>query len=84
MWDGLALRDAAYTSDATMMSVSHSGFTDEESGIDHYIWCVGVTVEDDLHDCHNIGLQLQASIVLETTVQSGLLFIYCMCCFMHS
>ena len=71
VWDGLGLHDAMYSNNNTAVSVSLSGFTDVESGIDHYMWCVGVASEDDLHACHNIGLHLQDTVVLENTITSG-------------
>ena len=71
VWDGLGLYDLEYTNNAIKVSVSHSGFSDEQSGIHHYLWCVGTTAEGNLKACHNIGLRLQATVALGSSVKSG-------------
>ena len=77
VWDGLGLHDLEYTNNAGDVSVSHSGFSDEQSGIHHYVWCVGTKAEGNLKACHNIGLRLQATAHLDSIVKSGKVLLQC-------
>ena len=70
----LGLHDVEYQNSSTLISASWHGFTDLESYIDHYEWCVGRTpdsTDDSVLQCTDVGMQLSASKTLEVPLTGG-------------
>ncbi|XP_077997650.1 uncharacterized protein LOC144450798 isoform X2 [Glandiceps talaboti] len=72
VYDGLGLHDANYQNMTDMVSSSWHGFSDLQSSIDHYMWCIGSTSgAEDVLPCENVGLRLSASKSLNTPLHNG-------------
>ncbi|XP_002736788.1 uncharacterized protein LOC100378079, partial [Saccoglossus kowalevskii] len=62
VYDGFGLHDAEYQNITDTISASWHGFSDLQSYISHYLWCVGSSPgAEDIVACENVGLQLSAS-----------------------
>ncbi|XP_033637440.1 uncharacterized protein LOC117298344 isoform X1 [Asterias rubens] len=75
VFDGIDLHDVEYQNSSTLISASWHGFTDLESYIDHYEWCVGRTpdsTDDNVLQCTDVGMQLSASTTLEVPLTGGI------------
>ncbi|XP_070571538.1 uncharacterized protein [Ptychodera flava] len=72
VYDGLGLEDNDYQNSTTVVSASWHGFSDLESSIDHYIWCVGRSPgAEDILPCHDVGLHLSKAETLDLPITSG-------------
>ena len=77
------LHDLEYQNSSTLISASWHGFTDLESYIDHYEWCVGRTpdsTDQSVLQCTDVGMQLSSSKMLEIPLTGGkfsVITIYC-------
>ncbi|XP_070570802.1 uncharacterized protein [Ptychodera flava] len=72
VYDGLGLHDADYQNNTDVVAASWKGFTDLESFIDYYRWCVGSSPgNDDILPCENVGLRLSASRKLTNPLYNG-------------
>ncbi|XP_071798435.1 uncharacterized protein [Asterias amurensis] len=75
VFDGIGLHDVEYQNSSTLISASWHGFTDLESYIDHYEWCVGRTpdsTDDSVLQCIDVGMQLFASTTLLVPLTGGI------------
>ena len=72
VWDGHGFADQDYSSDDHRVSAWWRGFSDNESYIDHYEWCVGTTPgAQDVWPCHDVGLHTRMTVVLPAVLSSG-------------
>ncbi|XP_078657344.1 uncharacterized protein LOC144903237 [Branchiostoma floridae x Branchiostoma belcheri] len=72
VYDGLGLHDADYQNDSHAVWATWHGFSDLESYIHHYIWCVGSSPgAEDLLACRDVGVQISATEKLTQTLVSG-------------
>lgn len=72
VWDGTWLHDQEITADNMTLSASLRGFSDEESFIDHYIWCVGTEPgSDNILACHDVRLQLRLEETTSISIDNG-------------
>ena len=67
--DGCGYHDVEYLSDTDMVTASWQGFFDDESGIDHYVWCVDS--EDFKTTCQNVGLAQQMTKTIDHNITNG-------------
>ncbi|XP_077866322.1 uncharacterized protein LOC144354078 [Saccoglossus kowalevskii] len=75
VYDGLGVHDADYQNYSNKVSASWYGFSDLESSIHHYLWCVGSAPGyEDILTCTNMGLHLSASDTIQNSIQSGMLY----------
>ncbi|XP_071784665.1 uncharacterized protein [Asterias amurensis] len=75
VFDGIDLHDLEYQNSSTVISASWHGFTDLESYIDHYEWCVGRSPDSTDHSvlqCTDVGMRLSASKMLEVPLTGGI------------
>ena len=62
VWDGRGLTDQDYSQDNWTVSAWWRGFSDDQSYIDHYEWCVGTQPgKQDVVSCHDVGLHTRTS-----------------------
>ena len=54
VWDSISVHDRTSGADTNIVEVSFAGFTDDESYIDHYEWCVGSNNEQVKRICHMV------------------------------
>ncbi|KAK2183533.1 hypothetical protein NP493_308g03123 [Ridgeia piscesae] len=72
VWDGRSLTDQDYSSDNLTVSAWWRGFSDDESYIDHYEWCVGTEPgKDDVVTCRDVGLHTRSTTPLSSVMQPG-------------
>ncbi|KAK2161993.1 hypothetical protein NP493_1549g00025 [Ridgeia piscesae] len=72
VWDGCGLADHDYSSDNRTVSAWWRGFSDDESYIDHYDWCVGTAPgKQDVVTCQDVGLHTRSTAELSSIVSSG-------------
>ena len=72
VWDGRGLSDHDYSSDNRTVSAWWRGFSDDESYIDHYDWCVGTAPgKQDVVTCRDVGLHTRSTAELSSTKSSG-------------
>ncbi|XP_070573737.1 uncharacterized protein [Ptychodera flava] len=70
--DGLGIYDSEYQNSSTIVAASWHGFSDLQSSIHHYIWCVGNTPgADDVLPCRDVGLHLSMATTSEYGLISG-------------
>ena len=85
VWDGRGLSDHDYSSDNRTVSAWWRGFSDDESYIDHYDWCVGTAPgKQDVVTCRDVGLHTRSTAELSSIVSSGMTWIlicrlFCIC-----
>jgi len=73
VWDGRGLSDHDYSSDNRTVSAWWRGFSDDESYIDHYDWCVGTAPgKQDVVTCRDVGLHTRSTAELSAIVSSGM------------
>ena len=76
VWDGCGLADHDYSSDNRTVSAWWRGFSDDESYIDHYDWCVGTARgKQDVVTCQDVGLHTRSTAELSSVVSSGITWI---------
>eukprot|EP00058_Branchiostoma_floridae_P023180 XP_002608670.1 hypothetical protein BRAFLDRAFT_73893 [Branchiostoma floridae] len=72
VYDGFGLHDADYQNDSLTVWATWHGFSDLESYIHHYIWCVGSSPgAEDILPCRDVGVALSASEKLDQSLISG-------------
>ncbi|XP_078585869.1 uncharacterized protein LOC144867679 [Branchiostoma floridae x Branchiostoma japonicum] len=72
VYDGFGLHDADYQNDSLTVWATWHGFSDLESYIRHYIWCVGSSPgAEDILPCRDVGVALYASEKLDQSLISG-------------
>ncbi|KAI8519528.1 hypothetical protein Bbelb_027850, partial [Branchiostoma belcheri] len=72
VYDGLGLHDADYQNDSNTVWATWHGFSDLESYIHHYVWCVGSSPgAEDLLTCRDVGVQISATEKLTQALVSG-------------
>ena len=77
VWDGRGLADQDYSSDNQTVSAWWRGFSDDESYIEHYEWCVGTEPgREDVVTCRHVGLHTRSTAELSSAQSSGLLDFY--------
>ena len=70
--DGRGLADQDYSRDNRTVSAWWRGFSDDQSYIDHYIWCVGTQPgRDDVMACRDVGLHTHRTAQLPSAQVSG-------------
>ncbi|XP_070573612.1 uncharacterized protein [Ptychodera flava] len=70
--DGLGVHDADHQNSSTLVSASWYGFSDLQSSIHHYKWCVGSQPGlEDIFPCRDVGLHLSMSVELDVPMTSG-------------
>ena len=83
VWDGRGLSDHDYSSDNRTVSAWWRGFSDDESYIDHYDWCVGTAPgKQDVVTCRDVGLHTRSTAELSSIVgydMDSLYLIYLIC-----
>ncbi|XP_076075248.1 uncharacterized protein LOC143046131 isoform X2 [Mytilus galloprovincialis] len=74
VYDGLGLNDIKYQNKSDIASASWHGFTDTESGIIKYTWCVGTNRNDkdcDIVPWKTIGMHTSVSTSLQNHLNNG-------------
>ncbi|XP_078573997.1 uncharacterized protein LOC144860568 isoform X2 [Branchiostoma floridae x Branchiostoma japonicum] len=72
VYDGLGLHDADYQNDSLTVWATWHGFSDLESYIHHYVWCVGSSPgAEDILPCRDVGVQISASEKVTQALTSG-------------
>ncbi|KAI8509825.1 hypothetical protein Bbelb_122530 [Branchiostoma belcheri] len=72
VYDGLGLHDADYQNDSYTVLATWHGYSDLESYIHHYIWCVGSSPgAEDLLTCRDVGVQISATEKLTQALTPG-------------
>ena len=72
VWDGRGITDQDYSRDNQTVSAWWRGFSDDQSYIDHYVWCVGTEPsKQDVVTCHNVGLHTRSTAQLSTAQSPG-------------
>ncbi|XP_070572874.1 uncharacterized protein [Ptychodera flava] len=70
--DGLGIHDSDYQNSSTIVAASWHGFSDLQSSIHHYMWCVGTTPgAEDVLPCRDVGLHLSIATISERGLSSG-------------
>ncbi|XP_070573739.1 uncharacterized protein [Ptychodera flava] len=70
--DGLGIHDSGYQNSSNIVAASWHGFSDLQSSIHHYMWCVGTTPgAEDILSCENVGLRLSMVTSTEYSFDSG-------------
>ncbi|XP_070557450.1 uncharacterized protein [Ptychodera flava] len=71
--DGQGIHDTDFQNSSTIVSASWYGFSDLQSFIRQYRWCVGSQPGlDDILACRDIGLHLSASAMISKPVTTGM------------
>ena len=72
VWDGRGLTDQDNSRDNRSVSAWWRGFSDDQSYIDHYVWCVGTQPgREDVVSCHDVGLHTRTTTQMSTFQLSG-------------
>ncbi|KAI8487523.1 hypothetical protein Bbelb_347570 [Branchiostoma belcheri] len=72
VYDGLDIHDRDYQNCSSHVAASWHGFSDLQSYIHHYVWCVGSTPgTDDILTCTDVGLRLSDVKEISPELTSG-------------
>ena len=72
VWDGSGLTQQDYSSVNFTVSARWRGFSDDQSYVDHYLWCVGTQPEkQDIVTCRDVGLHTRSTTPLSTAQSAG-------------
>nr|XP_006820035.1 PREDICTED: uncharacterized protein LOC102804825 [Saccoglossus kowalevskii] len=72
VYDGLGLYDADYQNSTTTVSANWHGFSDLQSYVDYYLWCVGSSPGlEDILSCQSVGLKTSFSRTVATAISTG-------------
>uniref|UniRef100_A0ABM0GTS6 Uncharacterized protein LOC100370115 n=1 Tax=Saccoglossus kowalevskii TaxID=10224 RepID=A0ABM0GTS6_SACKO len=72
VYDGLGLHDADYQNSTTTVSANWHGFSDLQSYVDYYLWCVGSSPGfDDILSCQSVGLRKSFSRTVKRRIATG-------------
>ncbi|XP_078696223.1 uncharacterized protein LOC144924666 [Branchiostoma floridae x Branchiostoma belcheri] len=72
VYDGLDIHDRDYQNCSSHVAASWHGFSDLQSYIHHYVWCVGSTPgTDDILTCTDVGLRLSDVKEISPVLTSG-------------
>ena len=70
--DGHGLADFDYSRDNDTVSAWWRGFSDVQSYLDHYVWCVGTEPgRQDVAACHDVGIYTRSTAQLASPQPSG-------------
>ncbi|XP_070573756.1 uncharacterized protein [Ptychodera flava] len=70
--DGLGIHDSGYQNSSTIVAASWHGFSDLQSSVHHYMWCVGTTPgAEDILLCEDVGLRLSMATAIEGSLSIG-------------
>ena len=71
VWDGQDLHDLEYQNHTTSISASWHGFSDLQSFIRRYVWCVGTRPgQADILACKSVGIRTSVSSTV--TLKAGM------------
>ncbi|CAH1259452.1 Hypp2286 [Branchiostoma lanceolatum] len=72
VYDGLDIHDMDYQNCSSHVAASWHGFSDLQSYINHYVWCVGSTPgTDDILTCTDVGLRLSEMKAISPSLTAG-------------
>ena len=72
VWDGSGLTQQDYCRDNQTVSARWRGFSDDQSYVDHYMWCVGTQpMKEDVVACRDVGMHTRSSTQLSTAQPAG-------------
>ncbi|XP_070562336.1 uncharacterized protein [Ptychodera flava] len=72
VFDGIGLTDVDYQNSSFLLTASWYGFSDLQSYMDHYIWCVGSTPgAEDIAACRSVGIRLSHALYLDNPLNEG-------------
>ncbi|XP_076113981.1 uncharacterized protein LOC143082265 [Mytilus galloprovincialis] len=70
VYDGIGMHDTEYQNNSKLVGASWHGFSDRDSGITNYMWCVqtkSASVPCDIKDWENVGIHHSVSRVLNSS-----------------
>ncbi|VDI63397.1 Hypothetical predicted protein, partial [Mytilus galloprovincialis] len=70
VYDGIGIHDIDYQNNSDVIGASWHGFSDRDSGITHYMWCVQTkskTTTCDVRDWENVGIHHSVSRIINSS-----------------